>query len=186
MYDNPYRKNPESGKYIIDIALDDYMDFFHEWDNAAFLKRDINPELAKFLDMCSEDIPIRKQLEIIFTVENDIKNESKEKIIIDSYNNYYTFYKRLEKKKINAHLFKALALVGISICFIFANEMLPRFLIDTIWADILLEGLMIGGWVFMWEAFLVITFQRHEHVYRSREIRRFLKTSISFKYGKSN
>lgn len=53
-----YRKNEETGRIIIDIALDDYLDFFHEWDNSTFKKRDIHTDLAEFLDLCSEDIPL--------------------------------------------------------------------------------------------------------------------------------
>ena len=64
-YESLYRKNQDTGRIIIDIAIDDYIDFFHEWDNSAFKKRDINADLAEFLDLCSEDIPIRKKLEIV-------------------------------------------------------------------------------------------------------------------------
>ena len=59
-YETLYRKNNYTGRIIIDIALEDYHEFFHEWDNASFRKRDIHPELAQFLDLCSEDIPLKK------------------------------------------------------------------------------------------------------------------------------
>lgn len=70
-YETQYTKNPTTGRIIIDIALDDYIDFFHEWDNSAFKKRDINADLAEFLDICSEDIPLRKKLEIAFSVNTE-------------------------------------------------------------------------------------------------------------------
>ena len=72
-YETVYRKNDVTGRVIIDIALDDYIDFFHEWDNASYKRRDIHNELVEFLDVCSEDIPIRKKLQIVFTLKtNDI------------------------------------------------------------------------------------------------------------------
>lgn len=55
-YEMLYRKNYNTGRIIIDIALEDYLEFFHEWDNSVFKKRDIHIELAEFLDLCSEDI----------------------------------------------------------------------------------------------------------------------------------
>ena len=70
-YESLYRKNPDSGRVIIDIALEDYLVFFHEWDNSALRKRDIHSELVEFLDLCSEDIPLRKKLEIVFTLDID-------------------------------------------------------------------------------------------------------------------
>ena len=72
-YEIQYRKNPDTGRIIIDIALDNYLEFFHEWDNSIFKKRDINPELAEFLDLCSEDIPLRKKLEIVFSINSSCK-----------------------------------------------------------------------------------------------------------------
>ena len=59
-YETIYRRNKSTGRVIIDIALDDYIEFFHEWDNSTIKKRDIHPELAEFLDLCSEDISLRK------------------------------------------------------------------------------------------------------------------------------
>ena len=56
-YESLYRKNPDTGRVIIDIALEDYLDFFHVWDNSVLRKRDIHSELVQFLDLCSEDIP---------------------------------------------------------------------------------------------------------------------------------
>ncbi|NMB97020.1 MAG: hypothetical protein GYA02_10485 [Clostridiaceae bacterium] len=49
-YEMLYRKNYDTGRVIIDIALDDYLKFFHEWDNSTFRKRDINAELEQFLE----------------------------------------------------------------------------------------------------------------------------------------
>ena len=67
-YELVYRKNSETGRIIIDIALDDYIEFFHIWDNSTYRKRDIHDELVQFLDLCSEDIPLGKSLEIVFSL----------------------------------------------------------------------------------------------------------------------
>ncbi|MDD2296456.1 MAG: hypothetical protein PHR10_08175, partial [Sphaerochaetaceae bacterium] len=74
-----YRVNPETQRVIIDIAIDRYVDYFHEWDNAVFRKRDLHPELAEFLDLCSEEIPLRKALEINFCIKNRPLDVEKEK-----------------------------------------------------------------------------------------------------------
>jgi hypothetical protein len=65
-----YRINAKTRRVVIDIALDRYLDYFHEWDNASFRKRDLHPELADFLDLCSEEIPLRKQLELNFCIKD--------------------------------------------------------------------------------------------------------------------
>lgn len=182
MYENIYRTNPQTGNSIIDISLDDYMDFFHEWDNAVFKKRDMHPELAEFLKICSEDIPLRNKIEISFSVENEVKDEEKENLILESYRNYYAFYSRLEKKKIKAHLFKAMFLALTSMVLILSYEILANVWEVSVWGSLFLEFLMIGGWVFMWEALHVITFERYGHVKINRELKRFLTAPILFEY----
>ena len=98
-YETLYRKNNDTGRIIIDIALEDYLEFFHEWDNSVFRKRDIHPELAEFLDLCSEDIPLRKKIEIVFTMNTDEISIEKEEQIRISYKNYYNSLQRLESRK---------------------------------------------------------------------------------------
>ena len=182
MLDTLYRINKETGNYIIDVALDDYLDFFHEWDNAAFKKRDMHPELAEFLDICSEDIPLKKQFEIHFSVENEAKDEVKERRILSSFKNNYELFQRVAKKKIKSHLAKAAILALISTAFLLVHNVLSTYIPATVYTKVLLEGLNIGGWVFMWEALHVITFQRQQHAVRYREIKRFLNAPITFTY----
>ena len=52
-----YDTNIAAGAFLIEVNLKHYIDFYHEWDNARFKKRDIHPELAEFLLECSEEIP---------------------------------------------------------------------------------------------------------------------------------
>jgi hypothetical protein len=182
MLDQQYRVNPKTENYIIDIALDDYLDFFHEWDNAVFKRRDMHPELAEFLDLCSADIPIKKQFEISLAIEGERRDINKEKTLIESYRNYYALFFRVEQKKIKGHLIKALLLAAISVSFLIAYDLLSRVVLEGILTDVFLEGLMIGGWVFMWEALHTIVFQRHGHVVRRKEIRRFQNAPITFDY----
>ena len=99
-----YQKNNETGSVIIDIALADYLEFYHEWDSTAYWKRDIHPELSNFLDLCSEDIPLRRKLEIRFTMDNKEIDIKKEDQIRTSYYSYYHSLKRFEKRKSTRHL----------------------------------------------------------------------------------
>ncbi|MBN1537208.1 MAG: hypothetical protein JW908_10790 [Anaerolineales bacterium] len=185
MSENIYRINPDSGQSVIDIALDDYMDFFHEWDNSILKKRDMHPELAEFLDLCSEDIPLKQIFEINFFIEKAERDPSKEALLKDSYKNYYKIYCSIEKKKI-IRLFKTTALLSIiSLFFISLNFVLIDILPKSIFAEVLLEGLLVGGWVFLWEAIHYLSFERRDYFHRYRELKRFLITPISFGYKKS-
>ncbi|NLK44590.1 MAG: hypothetical protein GX300_09370 [Tissierellia bacterium] len=180
-YEMLYRKNPTTGRIIIDVALEDYLDFFHEWDNSAFKKRDINTDLADFLDLCSEDIPLRKKLEIVFSVKASEISREKEELISISYHNYYNSLIRLEKRKTKRYFKLSVILLLIAILLLFSYGLLINRE-NTIISKVFLESLLIGGWVFTWEAIHLLFIDTIEPYRRYREIKRFLEAEISFKY----
>jgi hypothetical protein len=181
-YEMLYRKNHDSGRVIIDIALEDYIEFFHEWDNSVFKKRDLHSELALFLDLCSEDIPLRKKLEIVFSLNTSEINKEKEELIHISYRNYYNSLKRLEDRKTKRFVRNSMILLFISLILLSAYGLLIDTRVDTFLSRVLLESLLIGGWVFTWEAVHVLFIDIIEPFHRRREIERFLEATLIFKY----
>lgn len=175
-----YRRSPETNNILIDIALDRYLDFFHEWDNAAYKKRDVNPELAEFLDICSEDIPMNRQFDIHFHIKNIALDSDKEKLILASYSNYYNSLKKLEDRKVNKITRYSIVLFIIAMGFIFLYILSNTKVQGQLLPRVLIEGLIIGGWVFMWEALHMLFFDILEPFKRKRELERFLKAKITF------
>jgi hypothetical protein len=49
--------------------------------------------------LCSEDIPLRKKLELVFSLNTVKISKEKEELIRESYQNYYKSSERLEKRK---------------------------------------------------------------------------------------
>lgn len=181
-YETLYRKNDDTGRVIIDIFLENYYEFFHEWDNSAFKKRDIHPELAQFLDLCSEDVPLRKKLEIVFCLNAaEISTEKEEQIRI-SYLNYYSSLRRLENRKTKRIVRISVILLFTSLLLLSAYALLIDIKEYTIISKVLLESLLIGGWVFTWEAVHLLFLDIIEPFRRRREIKRFLEANLSFKY----
>lgn len=175
-----YRENPETHRVIIEIALDRYMDYFHEWDNAVFRKRDLHPELAEFLDLCSEEIPLRRELEIDFCIKNRFEDIDKGKLIVASYRNYYNGQLSMIHRRLKRLLKFALILFFISMGFItfyLVGKSSTHYLIERV----LVEGLLIGGWVFMWESLHMVFFESMEPMKRRRELKRFLQAEITFR-----
>ena len=88
-YEQMYRINEETKRVIIEVTMDRYLDYFHQWDNSAYKKRDLHPDLAQFLDGCSHEIPLNKKLEIIFSIKKREEDIKKEDNIIRSYRHYF-------------------------------------------------------------------------------------------------
>jgi hypothetical protein len=176
-----YRVNPENNRVVIEIAMNNYVEFFHEWDNAVFRKRDIHPELADFLDLCSEDIPIKRKLEIEFCIKNRAEDLEKEKLIVASYRNYYNSQNRLVMRNIRRLLRTSLLLFFIALGFIALHIILSTELNEHVLPRILMEGVLIGGWVFMWEALHMAIFESLDPLKRRQEFDRFLNAEIKFR-----
>jgi hypothetical protein len=182
-YEMLYRKNESTGRIMIDVALEDYNEFFHEWDNAAFRKRDIHTELAQFLDLCSEDIPLSKKLEIVFSVNTVEIRREKEDQIRSSYRNYYGSLYRLERKKVKHFVRFSAALLFTSLVMLSAYTLLSDEVSGGFVSKVLLESLLIGCWVFTWEAVHLLFLDIIDPFHRRREIKRFIDAKLNFQYA---
>ena len=179
--ENLYRENPDTHRTIIDVALDTYLEFFHEWDNAAFRKRDMHPELAEFLAICSQDIPMRKALEIQFSINEGMLDSKKEQLISTSFKNYYLSLYRNEKERVLRILKRSLVLMCIALALILFYAVLHIKSQNHLWFAVLLEGLHIGGWVFMWESFHLAFFDSLEPMKRKKEVKRLYLANLLFR-----
>lgn len=176
-----YRINPKTNRVVIDIALDRYLDYFHEWDNSAFRKRDLHPELAEFLDLCSEEIPLRKKLELNFCIKNRPEDPKKEQMLLASYRNYYQSQLQMMRRSQNRIYRSALVLFLIAVGFIALHQAVKDDGGPRLFSEIMVEGVLIGAWVFMWETFHMIFFKSLEPLMRQRELKRFLEADLIFR-----
>ncbi len=179
-YQQVYRINEANGKVIIDVALERYLDYFHEWDNSTYKRRDLHPDLAQFLDVCSNEIPLNKKIEIVFAIKHREEDPQKESMIINSYHNYYLALLQYVNREIGRKIRFAI-LVALIAVFIIAMYYFSSSPSNSVFAyRIVREGILIGGWVFMWEAFHIIAFQTLDPLKRRRELKRFLEATLIF------
>ncbi len=175
-----YRINEKTNRVIIDIALDRYLDYFHEWDNASFRKRDLHPELADFLDLCSEEIPLRRKLELNFCIKDLPEDELKEQMVIASYRNYYQSQLQMMKRSQNRLYRSALILFLAAISLIILYTLLKEGKGPDLLSKVTIEGVLIGAWVFMWETFHMVFFKSLEPMRRLHELKRFIDADLVF------
>lgn len=181
-YKEYFRSNPETKRIVIEVSLDNYLDFYHEWDNAKYKKRDINPELVIFLEDCSEQINLKESVEIRFNIEDGEKNENSENQIRESFKNYYHFTVCSIKGMLRRIYKVAVASIMISIAMLLFVYFAEEHLSEGILSYTLINGFEIGGWVFMWQAFYGIGFERIEEKTKIKQFKRLLSADITFTY----
>lgn len=176
-----YEKNPETGNYIIEISLDKYTDIFNEWDHASYKKRDMDPQLAMFLEDCSEEIPQQYGIDICFYLPKELKNVDKEKIIASGIKTYYSFYSHYQMRHLKFSYTKVVSYIAISFMFLamafLLGEKKPDLLSNTI-----IQGMTVGGWVFLWEAISFFFFRQSEQIGEINNYKRLSSAVIFFKY----
>lgn len=177
-----YERNPDTGNYIIAVSLDTFEDILNEWDHAPFSKRDIDPDLKWFLEGCSEDIPFKYGVELLFFVIKEDPRKSTEEKIIKKFRSYYSFYLRDETRYLGERYRHMLFYSIIAFILLILGLFLEGKIYENIFTTTILQGLNIGGWVLLWEAISFFFFKKGDITDKIKEYKRYSECPIYFKY----
>ena len=183
-YQNLYQRNPETNKMTIEISLEDYAELFNGWDPSPIRRKDLEPELMDYLEQSGTEIPMDEEVELCFYLPNDkhdLEKEQKSTLAIKNNFRVVIFFinKRLKRGYRQMITFIILSLIFITSAYVIRDlEEIPLL------TSIMREGLFIGGWVFLWEAFNIFFFTTHEERSRRKIFYRFLESEIYFKDSK--
>lgn len=180
---NFYNINDETNAYMIEISLDNYAELFNGWDASPLRRRDLEPELLEYIEQCGYEIPLENNLEMYLYLPSELKDDEKEQRsktgIINNFN-VVLFSIGKQLKKIYRQIFLNILM---SFMFLIAAYILRNFIqISDMFLTIFIEGLYIGGWVLLWEAFSLFFFHSHDIRQRRKVFLRFSEMKIYFKY----
>lgn len=178
-----YEKNTVTGNYVIQVALDKYNDIFNDWDRAPFRKRDMDPDLAIFLENCFDEIPSKHGVDICFYLPKEEKNINTEELLIAGIKTYYSFYLHQEIKVLKSNYHRLFKYLLSSFILLAVSVFLSTIVEQTIFLGTIQQGFNIGGWVFLWEVISMVFFRGHEVSSEINKYQRFLNSLIYFKYG---
>ncbi len=178
-----YDYNPETHAYIIKVSIRQYTHIFNDLDPAPLKRRDLNQDLLNYLDDCSFDIPLKYKVNMQFVADITIKDEAKEKRVAAGLKTYFGFLLLALKRDINLAYKKCLVYIVSSFLLLFLSFYVSSALsLNSILLDTLIEGLSIGGWVFLWEAIALVVFKNHDTRIRYRKYDRLEQAVVDFIY----
>jgi len=180
-YQTIYRLNEESKSYIVEVSLDDYAEIFNGWDASPLRRKDMEPELVDYLEQAGEEIPKKERIEICFYLSRDKKDLDKEQKSIVGIKNHLKVIMSFINKKIYRLYRQIITYFLLSTIFITTAYLLRGQAETSLFFVIMVEGLFIGGWFLLWEAFSTFVFDSHETRRRKRIFSRFLISAIYFK-----
>ncbi len=180
-YQTLYRFDDQSGAYLIEVSLDDYDEVYDDWDPSPFKKRDIEDEFNDFIVDSSGDIPLRMDVQIVLHLPEGKRSAEKETILVSAYRYFYGYIvqrmrKDLDNQRVKAFSYLFFSLIFMSIGYFFTVEGRSMFL------TVLHEGILIGGWVFLWEFITTLFISGRDKVKEFKLFQRLLNADVKFVY----
>jgi hypothetical protein len=177
-----YEKDPATNAFILAITTEKYADIFNELDPAPFKRRDINHDLRVYLEDSSSDIPLTLKVILQFNLSNETADHQKEQRIISGLRTYFFFVenqliREIHKSYQRGAIYVAIAFLLLLISFTLNSVSSPDIVFTT-----LVEGINIGGWVFLWEAISTFAFKKRDVRNRKKHYERFTAAPIRFNY----
>ncbi|MFX1514444.1 MAG: hypothetical protein ACFFCQ_17865 [Promethearchaeota archaeon] len=185
-FEKLYEKHPITDAVIIKVAIDSYKDIFNGLDPAPFKRRDLDPDLLQYLEDCSSDIPMKNPINLQFNVEEALQDEETEKKVKLGLTTYFSFMMYSKRRQLKRSMKKNAFNVIIAFIFLITAFLLEPHISNNLFLLTLLEGLFVGGWVFLWQAISSFAFQNRDIKHKYKEYQRFCAAPIHFKHTITN
>ncbi len=178
-----YRYDKLDDTYAIDVSLDNYLELFNEWDRSPLKKKDINQELSDYLENAAYQIPLKFKTKIIFGIPRSVKDSKREQNAITGLRNNFRYVIHFINRTLATNNRKSIIYLLLGLAFIVLSTVFDQYLPnDTFFFSVLSQGIFVGGWVLLWEAFSLHLFISYEHRNRRKRYQRFLESKIEFTY----
>ncbi len=174
-----YQRNKD-GAFKILVALHKYEDVYSDWDPSPFKRRDIEEDFIEYIWDSALDIPINEDMVIVFLVEESLRDDKKEQHLIKALNNHFVYSLNKVERRYFEEKKKSLRYLIIGIVFAFFAYS-NIFVGVDLWTKIFEEGIIIGTWVFFWEAFYDLFIECRSFRQEIKLIKKFLKTDCVFR-----
>ena len=147
-----YDKTIEN-EIIIKISTNKFENLFDNFDmSSSFLKKDLSQQLVDYIIESVSEISNEK-----FIIKFYFKEKIEQENIIHlkkSFESYFNYLEELEKNKMREQVKNSFIFMLIGVFFITLSILLE--VNQQLTYRIISEGLMIAGWVSMWEAMATI------------------------------
>ena len=177
-----YHTNRYDNAYLIELNLDKYDDLFNSWDGSELDRKELDPELSHLLERASYELPIKENVELCFYLpenKKDKKVEADSKAAIK--NNFRMNLFFIDQDLKHNHKKTAIYIV-MGILFLITAYLIPESQDLSLLISLLMEGLFVGGWVFLWESFSIFFFGSRELKDEKKRYFRYLDSEIVFEY----
>jgi len=161
--------------FTIPISIERYEDFSLRLDPSPASKRDLAPDLVDYLRQCSDEIPCRYPIKLKLNICEDKRDSKREQNCLDSLKNYFQHEIFVERSDIRHRRADSLKYLLVSFLFLTLYIVTEKLLLIAFFSEFLREAVLIGGWLFMWEAVSVNFIEMDKHYETIKKLNRLIQ-----------
>lgn len=175
---------PKENAPPIEIKLKKINQLFNSFDPSPFLDKELDDDAVEYIVSYAREYAKLKQKMIIYVPTNH-KSKMSEVEIRRSIHNFFEYKKDLAEKRIKLKLKEGQLSLGIGITFLVSCILVGEYvntLAKNMLTYIIVEGLLIGGWVAMWKPISDILYEWWP-IYDEKKIyHKLSEIAIEFRY----
>lgn len=177
-----YPYNADTRTFTIPTRVATYNDFFNPIDPSPAPARDLAPELVEYLEQCSAEIPAGYALHIQLQVQNDARTIEQEQNCLASLRSFYQHNSFVVQAQVRRMRGQALKYLLVSFVCLTSAILGERWSSSSFMSNLIHEALLIGGWVFMWEAVTLNFIEMDNYSQEIKKFRRLISATVTFSY----
>ena len=178
-----YAFDPGARTFTIPVSIERYDDFSTRLDPSPAPKRDLATEVVEYLNQCSNEIPCRYPISIQLQIRADERDAQREQDCLESLRLFFRHEMFVEKSEIRRRRGDALKYLLVSFLCLSFYVVTERLGLNNFFLNLLTEAVLIGGWLFMWEAVTVNFIEMDKYNQNIKKFKRLIQAKMNFSYA---
>jgi len=173
----------EGETYLIEIQLNDLNQLFNSLDPSPFLSKDIDENARNYIVGAVSEFSLSTSLKLVFYLPVEDEFEARE-ILPAALHHYFHYCQRGEQRRLRVILRQGRIALFVGLVFLFVclslSELVAKFG-DSTFIHFLEEGLIIIGWVALWQPAEIFLYEWWPVGYREKVFKKLTQITIEIR-----
>jgi hypothetical protein len=179
---------PQERVKLIEIKIKKINQLFNSFDPSPFLEKDLDDDAFEYIVSSVSEHPHKTKQKVLIHLPKNQQKSISEVEIRKAIHNYFEYKKILAERSIKLKLKEGQYSLIIGVAFLATCLLIREWFVtipagsQTVWTYIVIEGLLIGGWVAMWKPISDILYEWWP-IYKEKNIfKKISEMDIEFRY----
>ena len=180
-----YPYDSQTRGFTILVRVGHYDDFFNPLDPTPAPACDLAHDLVEYLNQCSDEIPYKYPVTLSLHVQNSAQDAQREQECLDSLHTFYRHEMFVSQAEIRRKRGGSIKYLLISFSCLTISAISTQLQLEGFFWGLLREAVLIGGWLFMWEAVTLNFIEMDVHYQEIKKCKRLIGAKLGFTYDQN-